>query len=81
AKDAGMTTSALFKVSGKGDTQYVDETASTYDDINDYIDNNELSKDGTVDIATGHNADGTLQLVSKAAHHESGFDSFMNTLT
>ncbi|HDR9038816.1 TPA: LWXIA domain-containing protein [Burkholderia vietnamiensis] len=81
AKDAGMTTSALFKVSGKGDTQYVDETASTYDDINDYIDNNELSKDGTVDIATGHNADGTLRLVSKAAHHESGFDSFMNTLT
>ncbi|MDN7794436.1 DUF4781 domain-containing protein, partial [Burkholderia vietnamiensis] len=81
AKDAGMTTSALFKVSGKDGTQYVDETASTYDDINDYIDNNELSKDGTVDIATGHNADGTLQLVSKAAHHESGFDSFMNTLT
>ncbi|RQZ12857.1 LWXIA domain-containing protein [Burkholderia sp. Bp9031] len=81
AKDAGMTTSALFKVSGKDGTQYVDETASTYDDINDYIDNNELSKDGTVDIATGHNADGTLQLVSRAAHHESGFDSFLNTLT
>ncbi|WP_175903778.1 LWXIA domain-containing protein [Burkholderia seminalis] len=81
AKDAGMTTSALFKVSGKDGTQYVDETASTYNDINDYIDNNELSKDGTVDIATGHNADGSLQLVSKAAHHESGFDSFLNTLT
>ena len=81
AKDAGMTTSALFKVSGKDGTQYVDETASNYDDINDYIDNNELSTDGTVDIATGHNADGTLQLVSKAAHHESGFDSFLNTLT
>ncbi|MEK7926971.1 LWXIA domain-containing protein [Burkholderia contaminans] len=81
AKDAGMTTSAIFKVTGKDGTQYVDETASTYNDINDYIDNNQLSKDGTVDIATGHNADGSLQLVSKAAHHESGFDSFLNTLT
>ncbi|WP_175689134.1 LWXIA domain-containing protein [Burkholderia anthina] len=82
AKDAGMATSALFKVTDKdGGTTYVDETASTYHDINDYIDNNELSKDGTVDIATGRNADGTLQLVSKAAHHESGFDSFLNTLT
>ncbi|MBM2771225.1 LWXIA domain-containing protein [Burkholderia anthina] len=82
AKDAGMTTSALFKVADKnGGTQYVDETGSTYHDINDYIDNNELSKDGTVDIATGHNADGSLQLVSKAAHHESGFDSFLGALT
>ncbi|AXF22982.1 LWXIA domain-containing protein [Burkholderia pyrrocinia] len=81
AKDAGMTTSAIFKVTGKDGMQYVDETGSTYDDINDYIDNNELSSDGTVDIATGHNADGTLQLVSKAAHHESGFDSFLGTLT
>ncbi|WP_176035231.1 LWXIA domain-containing protein [Burkholderia multivorans] len=81
SKQDGMTTSAIFKVTGKDGTQYVDETASTYHDINDYIDNNELSSDGTVDIATGHNADGTLQLVSKAAHHESGFDSFLNTLT
>ncbi|VWD60030.1 peptidoglycan-binding protein [Burkholderia lata] len=81
AKDAGMTTSAIFKVTGKDGTQYVDETGSTYNDINDYINNNELSKDGTVDIATGHNADGTLQLVSKAAHHESGFDSFLGALT
>ncbi|WP_306716506.1 LWXIA domain-containing protein [Burkholderia dolosa] len=82
AKDAGMTTSALFKVTGKdGSTQYVDETGSTYSDIDDYLDNNELSSDGTVDIATGHNADGTLKLVSKTAHHESGFDRFLNTLT
>ncbi|CAB3764364.1 hypothetical protein B7G54_07725 [Burkholderia puraquae] len=81
AKDAGMTTSAIFKVTGKDGTQYVDETGSTYNDINDYINNNELSTDGTVDIATGHNADGTLQLVSKAAHHESGFDSFLGALT
>lgn len=81
AKDAGMTTSAIFKVTGKDGTQYVDETGSTYNDINDYINNNELSSDGTVDIATGHNADGTLQLVSKAAHHESGFDTFLGKLT
>ncbi|WP_175911594.1 LWXIA domain-containing protein [Burkholderia sp. BCC1640] len=82
AKDIGMQTTALFEVKDtKGVTQFVDETGSTYHDINDYIDNNELSSDGTVDIATGHNADGTLQIVSRAAHHDSGFDSFLNTLT
>ncbi|WP_175732241.1 LWXIA domain-containing protein [Burkholderia ambifaria] len=82
AKDTGMQTTALFKVTDtKGHPQFVDETGSTYHDINDYIDNNELSSDGTVDIATGHNADGSLQIVSRAAHHDSGFDSFLNTLT
>ncbi|WP_175806968.1 LWXIA domain-containing protein [Burkholderia metallica] len=82
AKDAGMQTTAMFKVKDKdGDTQFVDETASTYNDINDYIDNNELSSDGTVDIATGHNDNGTLQITSRAAHHDSGFDSLMKTLT
>ncbi|MGN7983768.1 LWXIA domain-containing protein [Burkholderia sp. 22313] len=82
AKDTGMQTTALFKVTDpKGGTQFVDETGGTYHDINDYIDNNQLSSDGTVDIATGHNADGSLQIVSRAAHHDSGFDSFLNTLT
>ncbi|AZQ55867.1 LWXIA domain-containing protein [Burkholderia cenocepacia] len=82
AKDVGTQTTALFEVKDtQGVTHFVDETAATYRDINDYIDNNQLSSDGTVDIATGHNADGTLQIMSRAAHHDSGFDSFLNTLT
>ncbi|WP_412024130.1 LWXIA domain-containing protein [Burkholderia cepacia] len=82
AKDTGMQTTALFKVTDKnGGTQFVDETAGTYSDINDYINNNPLSSDGTVDIVTGHNADGSLQIMSHAAHHESGFDSFLSNLT
>ncbi|WP_027781111.1 MULTISPECIES: LWXIA domain-containing protein [Burkholderia] len=82
AKDTGMTTSALFKVTDKdGKAHYIDESAGNYDSINDYLDSNQLSSDGTVDILTGHNEDGSQQLVSKAAHNDSTFDSVLNFFT
>ncbi|ALX15401.1 hypothetical protein P350_28465 [Burkholderia cepacia JBK9] len=82
AKETGTTTSALFKVTDKdGKTHYIDESAGNYDSINDYLDSNQLSADGTVDILTGHNEDGSQQVVSKAAHNNSDFDNVLNFLT
>ncbi|KVO10908.1 hypothetical protein WJ74_17150 [Burkholderia ubonensis] len=82
AKETGTTTSALFKVTDQhGKTHYIDESAGNYDSIDDYLDSNQLSSDGTVDILTGHNEDGSQQLVSKAAHHDSPLDSALNFLT
>ncbi|HEF5872748.1 TPA: LWXIA domain-containing protein [Burkholderia cenocepacia] len=82
AKETGTMTSALFKVTDQdGKTHYIDESAGNYDSIDDYLDSNQLSSDGTVDILTGHNADGSPQLVQKAAHHDSAADSVLNFFT
>ncbi|MFM0298548.1 LWXIA domain-containing protein [Paraburkholderia sediminicola] len=81
SKDSGMTTTALFKVTNKdgGDAHYVDDGGAKYSSIDDYINNNQLSSDGTVDIATGYN-NGVLQVKSSAAHHDSFWESTLHTL-
>ncbi|MFM0614401.1 LWXIA domain-containing protein [Paraburkholderia nemoris] len=81
SKDSGMSTTALFKVTNKdgGDAHYVDDGGAKYSSIDDYINNNQLSSDGTVDIATGYN-NGVLQVKSSAAHHDSFWESTLHTL-
>ncbi|WP_175820743.1 LWXIA domain-containing protein [Burkholderia sp. BCC0419] len=81
-KTAGMVTSALFKVTdGKGNVQYVDDTSANYDNIGDYLDNNQLASSGTLDLVTGYDDNGHAQFQQKAAHHDDWFDSALNTLT
>ncbi|KML63534.1 peptidoglycan-binding protein [Burkholderia cepacia] len=81
-KTAGMVTSALFKVTdGKGNVQYVDDTSAQYDNVGDYLDNNQLASSGTLDLVTGYDGNGHAQFQQKAAHHDDWFDSALNTLT
>ncbi|MPV70452.1 LWXIA domain-containing protein [Burkholderia sp. BE17] len=81
-KTAGMVTSALFKVTdGKGNVQYVDDTSAKYDNVGDYVDNNQLASSGTLDLVTGYDGNGHAQYQQKAAHHDDWFDSTLNTLT
>lgn len=80
-KDAGIAQTALFKVTpkGGGDTHYIDDTGAHYSSIDDYIHNNQLSSDGTVDIATGYDH-GTLQVQQSEAHHDSFLQSALHTI-
>jgi hypothetical protein len=72
SKDSGMTTTALFKVTGKdGSTNYIDDQGGKYSSISNYVDNNHLSASGTLDIATGYDKNGILQVQQSAAHHNS----------
>ncbi|ERI29186.1 hypothetical protein BURCENBC7_AP0556, partial [Burkholderia cenocepacia BC7] len=81
-KTAGMVTSALFKVTdSKGHVQYVDDTSANYDNIGDYLDNNQLASSGTLDLVTGYDDNGHAQFQQKSAHHDDWFDSALNTLT
>ncbi|KVL35610.1 LWXIA domain-containing protein [Burkholderia sp. MSMB1835] len=81
-KTAGMVTSALFKVTdSKGHVQYVDDTSAHYDNVGDYLDNNQLASSGTLDLVTGYDDNGHAQFQQKAAHHDDWFDSALNTLT
>ncbi|WP_174994617.1 LWXIA domain-containing protein [Burkholderia arboris] len=81
-KTAGMVTSALFKVTdSKGNVQYVDDTSANYDNVGDYLDNNQLASSGTLDLVTGYDDNGHAQFQQKSAHHDDWFDSALNTLT
>ncbi|WP_241295537.1 LWXIA domain-containing protein [Burkholderia stabilis] len=81
-KTSGMVTSALFKVTdSKGNVQYVDDTSAKYDNVGDYLDNNQLASSGTLDLVTGYDGNGHAQFQQKAAHHDDWFDSALNTLT
>ncbi|GLU34090.1 LWXIA domain-containing protein [Trinickia caryophylli] len=80
SKDSGMTTTALFKVtSGDGKTEYVDDTGAHYSSVDNFIDDNQLSSDGTLDIATGYE-NGTLKVRQSSAHHDDWWDSTLHTL-
>ncbi|MBR8107895.1 LWXIA domain-containing protein, partial [Burkholderia multivorans] len=81
SKDAGLVTSAIFKVtSASGDTHYVDDQGSKYSSIDNFIDDNELSSDGTLDIATGYGANGVAQIDHRnSAHDDSWWESVMHT--
>ncbi|MBN3820258.1 LWXIA domain-containing protein, partial [Paraburkholderia sp. Se-20369] len=82
SKDAGLTTSAIFKVTNaSGDTHYVDDQGSKYSSIGNFIDDNELSPDGTLDIATGFDANGAAQIDRHdTAHDDSWWETVMHTL-
>ncbi|KVN62473.1 LWXIA domain-containing protein [Burkholderia stagnalis] len=82
SKDAGLMTSAIFKVTNaSGDTHYVDDQGSKYSSIGNFIDDNELSSDGTLDIATGYDANGAAQIDRhNTAHDDSWWESVMHTL-
>ncbi|RQR57758.1 LWXIA domain-containing protein [Burkholderia sp. Bp9125] len=82
SKDAGLMTSAIFKVTNaSGDTHYVDDQGSKYSSIGNFIDDNELSSDGTLDIATGYDANGAAQIDRRnSAHDDSWWESVMHTL-
>ncbi|MCA3852741.1 MAG: LWXIA domain-containing protein, partial [Burkholderia sp.] len=81
SKDAGLVTSAIFKVTNaSGDTHYVDDQGAKYSSIGNFIDDNTLSSDGTLDIATGYDANGTAQIDRHAtAHDDSWWESVMHT--
>nr|AAR25813.1 unknown [Burkholderia multivorans E243] len=81
SKDAGLVTSAIFKVTNaSGDTHYVDDQGSKYSSIDNFIDDNELSSDGTLDIATGYGANGVAQIDHRnSAHDDSWWESVMHT--
>ncbi|MPW20192.1 LWXIA domain-containing protein [Paraburkholderia sp. CNPSo 3157] len=80
-KDAGVVQTALFKVTpkGGGDTHYIDDTGAQYSSVDNYIEHNHLSSDGTVDIATGYDH-GTLQVKQSEAHHDSFLQSALHTI-
>ncbi|KVO90753.1 peptidoglycan-binding protein [Burkholderia ubonensis] len=73
SKDAGLVTSAIFKVTGKdGDTHYVDDQGSKYSSIGNFLDDNDLNSNGTLDIATGYDANGVAQVDRHdTAHNDS----------
>ncbi|MXN78582.1 LWXIA domain-containing protein [Burkholderia sp. 4701] len=75
SKDAGLVTSAIFKVTGKdGDTHYVDDQGSKYSSIGNFLDDNDLNSNGTLDIATGYDANGVAQVDRHdTAHNDSGW--------
>ncbi|WP_322081306.1 LWXIA domain-containing protein [Burkholderia sp. BCC1972] len=82
SKDAGLMTSAIFKVTNaNGDTHYVDDQGSKYSDIGNFLNDNELSSNGTLDIATGYDANGVAQIDRhNSAHDDSWWESVMHTL-
>ncbi|MEB2496023.1 LWXIA domain-containing protein [Burkholderia cenocepacia] len=81
SKDAGLVTSAIFKVTNEnGDTHYVDDQGAKYSSIDNFIDDNSLSSDGTLDIATGYDANGTARIdPHNTAHDDSWWESVMHT--
>ncbi|MFL9858240.1 LWXIA domain-containing protein [Paraburkholderia madseniana] len=86
SQDSGMATTSLFKVTNpSGSTYYIDQEGAKYTSTNDYVDNNHLSASGTLDIATGYDANGVLQIKQSEAHHESWLEklgaSNLNLLT
>ncbi|MCX4173938.1 MULTISPECIES: LWXIA domain-containing protein [Paraburkholderia] len=86
SQDSGMATTSLFKVTNpSGSTYYIDQEGAKYTSTNDYVDNNHLSASGTLDIATGYDANGVLQIKQSEAHHEGWLEklgaSNLNLLT
>ncbi|WP_244138306.1 LWXIA domain-containing protein [Burkholderia stabilis] len=81
SKDAGLMTSAIFKVTNEsGDTHYVDDQGAKYSSVGNFIDDNTLSSDGTLDIATGYDANGVARIDRHdTAHDDSWWEGVMHT--